>query len=130
MFLEKLAEDAYNALREALLTLLRKARDKNRERGEYVTAATINVGDLRLHLEFPGQEEITADELRRRLASAAEYIGQLPDSALSGGASDMYYGLRWDEQSRCWRGRIFTPEGTITAPSTTVDDRPPDDHMG
>ena len=96
-FFGELGKDIYYGLREQLLLLYHRARQKLYP-GPTIPM-TIVIGKIRFNFEG----ELSREELLERVNSAHEYMQEMSSSYLDGDFEKIEVNLSWHEEARSWK---------------------------
>ena len=81
-----------------LITILKKARWSNS--GRRNIPMSVNAGAVRFNFD---EDEISVEDLQKRLNKARELVNEVPDSAFSNESFPPECGFYWDEEAETWQ---------------------------
>ena len=113
------AEDA-KALRRKMLELMH--RNQENQHGRRYLPMRVEMGRVRFYLH----EQVSDEELVKRLRAAQEYTAALPEEAFAGEAGPGEFGLYWDKKSETWKGGIYGFREERCAPERLLSKNPGD----
>lgn len=102
-FLESWAAEDAKDIRLAILEILRNGRSNRNGRRYYPLEVSLKTKQGLGNVDFFFEDELTEEELLRRLRSAQALVSALDDSKFEVRSGPPENGFFWNAERRCWR---------------------------